>query len=57
MELSTSQTKAGDSKPALQKLIEEAAKEAADEVHERNKRMGWPLIVSEPAAQEEEQKP
>ncbi|MGJ8698089.1 MAG: hypothetical protein ACSHYF_17350 [Verrucomicrobiaceae bacterium] len=43
---STSQPKALTDRP-LKEVIEEAAKEAADEVRDRNKRMGWPLIVSE----------
>jgi hypothetical protein len=33
-------------------LIEEAEKEAAEKVRDRNKRMGWPLIVSETKSKE-----
>lgn len=43
---STSQTKALNDRP-LKEVIEEAAREAADKVRDRNKRMGWPLVVSE----------
>lgn len=48
MEPSTSQKSTLTDRP-LQEVIEEAAKEAADEVRDRNKRMGWPLVVSEPS--------
>ncbi len=46
MEHSTSQTKALTDRP-LKEVIEEAAREAAEKVRDRNKRMGWPLVVSE----------
>jgi hypothetical protein len=46
MEHSTSQPKPLTDRP-LKEVIEEAAKEAAKEVRERNKRMDWPLVVSE----------
>lgn len=47
MEPSTSQKSKLTDRP-LQEIIEEAAREAAEEVRDRNKRMGWPLIVEEP---------
>ena len=56
MEPSTSQTKALADRP-IKELIEEAAREAAEKVRSRNKRMGWPIVVSEPKPASESAKP
>jgi hypothetical protein len=42
-------------RPILE-VMEEAAREAADKVRDRNQRMGWPLITGEYLRQQEESK-
>ena len=54
MEPSPSQTNQLTDRP-LKEVIEEAAREAAEEVRDRNKRMGWPLITSDYLRQLKEQ--
>ena len=41
---------------ALKAVIEDAAREAAEEVRDRNKRMGWPVITGEYLRKEKEKK-
>jgi len=56
MEPSTSQPSTLADRP-LQEVIEEAAREAAQEVRERNRRMGWPIVVSETEPASDSTKP